>query len=151
MWLNMGLCWKITNIRTTPVLVSYPKQVQHSPKWRFSLCCVWLFGGRGLNSSTKIARLWLNLVPGRSRAHVLRHAIRGWRGFCCSAACLLDSLLLYVIHPAVIYLRDDSLFVVKQTQSWKAVRPQWATLAARPAGGCARTTELLLAVASDWR
>jgi len=31
-WLNIGLCWKITKIRTIPVLVSYPKQVWHSPK-----------------------------------------------------------------------------------------------------------------------
>ena len=29
-WLNIGLSWKITKIRTNPVLVSHPKQVQHS-------------------------------------------------------------------------------------------------------------------------
>jgi len=31
----MGLSWKITRIRTTPVLVSHPKQIKHSPKCVF--------------------------------------------------------------------------------------------------------------------
>jgi len=29
MWLNTDLSWKITKLRTTPVIVSYPKQVYH--------------------------------------------------------------------------------------------------------------------------
>jgi len=32
MWLNIGLCWKITKICTTPVFVSCPKQVGRTPK-----------------------------------------------------------------------------------------------------------------------
>jgi len=31
-WLNIGLSWKIAIIRTTPALVSYPKQVYHPLK-----------------------------------------------------------------------------------------------------------------------
>jgi len=37
----MGLSWKITKIRTIPVLVSHPKQVQHSPKR--GLFLLWFF------------------------------------------------------------------------------------------------------------
>jgi len=35
MWLNIGLSFKVTTIRTNPVLVSYPKQVQNSLKQVF--------------------------------------------------------------------------------------------------------------------
>jgi len=35
MWPNIGLSWKITKIRTTSVLVSYPKQLKHSPERGF--------------------------------------------------------------------------------------------------------------------
>jgi len=39
-WLNIGLPWKITKIRTTTVLVSHPKQVKASPKTGFCFYCV---------------------------------------------------------------------------------------------------------------
>jgi len=43
MWLNIGLSWKITKIRATPVLVLHPKQVQNSLKqvFRFYRDFIW--------------------------------------------------------------------------------------------------------------
>jgi len=37
MWLNIGLYWKLTKTRTTPILVSYLKWVLRSPKRRYFL------------------------------------------------------------------------------------------------------------------
>jgi len=39
MWLNLGLFWKTTKIRTILVLVSRPKQVQHSLNRVFCFYC----------------------------------------------------------------------------------------------------------------
>ena len=42
-WLNIGLCWKFSKIRTTPVLLSHPEQVKHSPKRVFCFYCARFF------------------------------------------------------------------------------------------------------------
>jgi len=69
MWLSIGLCWKITKIRTTPVLVSYSKQAQHSQTR--GIC----FYGVGELSFCQSVGLWrAPLVNGRCER-------RGWESF----------------------------------------------------------------------
>jgi len=91
MWLNLGLCWRITKIGTTSVSVSYPKQVKHSLKREFSFCCV------GYQVNTRVEGHWVI-----SKDKPLNNYVSIKNSRVESSQCIEDKSINHVYEPRIL-------------------------------------------------